>query len=220
MPVRLLPAYERGGYNPYRGVGESLSEYAALVRSVHSGRGRYEARWHRTRCATRLEALGDLLPERVAVTAWCGTTVHMNEAFSTDDALDGFPVCGACEGKAMGAGLPGVVTLLDVTRTGVIFEPDAVTKFRAPKVCPGKYLEPLALDRASESVGVCAACGMVAPIKRAMRYSTVSDWQIKDHPPTTSLVAPCQRHAWDDLAHENGVTECRCRRAEKREATS
>ena len=52
------------------------------------------------------------------------------------------------------------------------------------------------------------------------RAGVMSDRQIKDHPPTTSLVAPCQRHAWDDLAHANGVTECRCRRAEKREATS
>lgn len=209
MTVKLLPAYRRGGYNPYL-TGKPLTEYAALVRSVHSGRGRYEARWHRTRCATEIPG-GEFAPGWVAVTAWCGTTISARDAFTTDDALDGFPVCGACEGKALGAGLPGVVALLDETRTGVVFEPDAVTKFRPPKNCPGRYMEPLALDRPSEGVGVCAACGLVAPIKRPSRYpSTVDDWQIKDHRPTTALVGPCDQHAWDDLVHVAGRTSCRC----------
>lgn len=210
MTVRLLPAYRRGGYNPYADVGEPLEEFAALVRSVHSGGGRYEARWHRTRCAFKLSADREFRAEAVIVTAWCGTTVQASDAFTTDDHLDGFPVCGPCEGKALGAGLPGIVALLDVTRTGAVFEPDQITKFRTPKVCPGGTLDPLSLDRPSEGVGVCAACGMVAPIKRPSRNSTVSDWLIRDHQPTSDLVKPCPRHAWDDLTHVGGRTECRC----------
>ena len=210
MTVRLLPAYRRGGFNPYAMSGEPLTEYAALIRSPRSGRGRYEARWHRTRCATRRAANGPI-PEEIVVTAWCGTTVFASEAFKTDDALDGFPVCGSCEGRALGAGLPGVVALLDVTKTGVVFEPNEVTKFRPPKVCPGRTLEPLPLDRASVDVGVCAACGIVAPIKRPSRYPIVNDWCVKDHQPSADLVAPCPTHAWDDLTHRGGVTMCSCK---------
>ncbi len=213
MTVKLLPAYRSGGYSPFADSGEVLDEFAALVRSVESGRGRYEARWHRSRSAVRLP-VADYRPiPRVVVTAWCGTSVFAGEAFTTDDALDGFPVCGACEGKALGAGLPGVVALLDVTKTGVIFEPDGVTKFKPPKVCPGRMVEPLALDRPSEGVGVCAACGVVAPIKRPRTRYAVEGWAIKDHAPSASLVEPCRRHAWDDLAHFDGVTKCRCEHA-------
>lgn len=213
MAVRLLPAYQRGGYNPFADQGEPLDQFAALVRSVRSGQGRYEARWHRTRSAIKRPA-GDFRPEpTVVVSAWCGTTIFANEAFTTDDALDGFPVCGACEGKALGAGLPGVVALLDTTRTGVIFEPECITAFKPPKVCPGVSLEPLALDRPSDGVGVCAACGMVAPIKHPLRYSTVNDWLIRNHTPTSQLVDPCPRHAWDDLVYRDGTATCRCQRA-------
>ena len=69
-------------------------------------------------------------------------------------------------------------------------------------------VESLALDRPGEGVGVCAACGVVAPIKRS-----VEEWAIKDHAPSASLVEPCRRHAWDDLAHFDGVTKCRCEHA-------
>ena len=34
-----------------------------------------------------------------------------------------------------------------------------------------------------------------------------------DDTPTASLVEPCRRHAWDDLAHFDGVTKCRCEHA-------
>lgn len=213
MTVKLLPAYRSGGYNHFADSREVLDEFAALVRSVKSGRGRYDARWHRSRSAVRLP-VADYRPiPRVVVTAWCGTSVFAGEAFTTDDALDGFPVCGACEGKALGAGLPGVVALLDVTKTGVIFEPNSVAKFKPPKVCPGRMVEPLALDRPSEGVGVCAACGVVAPIKRPRTRHAVEEWAIKDHAPSASLVEPCRRHAWDDLAHFDGVTKCRCEHA-------
>lgn len=213
VTVKLLPAYRSGGYSPFADSGEVLDEFAALVRSVQSGRRRYEARWHRSRSAVRLP-VGTYRPVPVVVvTAWCGSTVFAHEAFATDDALDGFPVCGACEGKALGAGLPGVVALLDVTKTGVIFEPNSVTKFKPPKVCPGRMVEPLALDRPSEGVGVCAACGVVAPIKRPRTRHAVEEWAIKDHAPSASLVEPCRRHAWDDLAHFDGVTKCRCEHA-------
>ena len=36
--------------------------------------------------------------------------------------------------------MPGVVALLDVTKTGVIFEPNSVAKFKPPKVCPGRLV--------------------------------------------------------------------------------
>lgn len=213
MTVRLHPPYRRGGFNPLADAGTPLEEFAALVRSPRSGAGRYEARWHRTRFAIALPADHFRPESTIVVTTWCGTTVFASDAFTTDDTLDGFPVCGGCEGRALGAGLPGIVALIDVTKTGAMFEPDCITRFKVPKACPGRHLEPLALDRPSESVGVCAACGMVAPIRRPMRYSTVSDWQIRDHTPTADLVEPCPRHAWDDLIHHNGVTACRCEHA-------
>ena len=89
-PIKLMPAYRRGGYNPYTTAKPITGEHPALIRSPRSGHGRYEVRWHRVKSAETYAA------GHTIVHVWCGQAVGADDAFTTDEALDGFPVCGAC----------------------------------------------------------------------------------------------------------------------------
>lgn len=212
MPIKLMPAYRRGGYNPnYRAVPMS-GEFPALIRSPQSGRGKYEARWHRVKSAEKYPK-DKHSPERTMTHVWCGQSIGADDAFTTDAALDGFPVCGACEGRALAMGLPGVVALLDMTKTGLIFEPDCVRAFKRPVRCPGSNNGYLLLPAGvpAVDVGKCAACGVLAPIRVGREYSHPAR-VLKLHDAGADLVDPCEVHAWDDLVLAGETAMCRCKR--------
>lgn len=206
-PIKLMPAYRRGGYNPYTTAKPITGEHPALIRSPRSGHGRYEVRWHRVKSAETYAA------GHTIVHVWCGQAVGADDAFTTDEALDGFPVCGACEGRAMAVGMPGIVALLDVTKTGMVFEPDCVTAFRPPKTCPGSTNGFLMLPAGAPAIDVakCGACGVLVPIRTGREYSQPAQ-MLKIHAPGSELVPPCEQHAWDDLVLDNERAVCRCER--------
>lgn len=207
MPIKLMPIYRRGGHNPYITAQPITGDHPALIRSPRSGRGRYEARWHRVKSAATYAA------GHTIVHVWCGQAVGSDDAFTTDDALDGFPVCGACEGRAMAVGLPGIVALLDVTKTGMVFEPDCVTAFKPPKACPGSTNGFLMLPAGVPAIDVakCGACGVLAPIRTGREYWNPAQ-MLKIHAPGVDLVPPCEQHAWDDLVLDGENAVCRCKR--------
>lgn len=204
MPIKLMPTYRRGGYNRYITEKPLSGPYPALIRSPRSGIGRYEARWHRVKSAASYQA------GHTIVTAWCGASISANEAFTTDDALDGFPVCGSCEGRALAVGLPGVVALLDTTKTGAIYEPDCIAAFRPPKVCPGSTNGWLVASPGVPAidVGKCGACGILAPLRSGRDWHATT--VLKSHAPGVALVPPCPQHAWDDLTLDGDTAICRC----------
>lgn len=103
--------------------------------------------------------------------------------------------------------------VLDVTKTGMVFEPDCVTAFRPPKTCPGSTNGFLMLPAGAPAIDVakCGACGVLVPIRTGREYSQPAQ-MLKIHAPGSELVPPCEQHAWDDLVLDNERAVCRCER--------
>lgn len=72
----------------------------ALVSSIHM------SRWHRPRWAILRYAITGGKPfPRTTIKFWCGTTWHTPRRYqSASKVPTGESLCGACEGKAVGAG--------------------------------------------------------------------------------------------------------------------
>lgn len=195
--VALLPPLTRGCG---RIDGTPLGRGPRYVRTPGMGR------WHRVRSGTRYERWG-----HTAWHLWCGYHVstggRARDCLAAAEPHDGAPVCGTCEGRALGAGQePAPDGLPDL-----VFAP---RRLDPPRRCPGSRREqmwvpvPGGLD-----VGRCLACGVLAPI-RASGGPYDSRVGLITHAPGPGLVPGCAFHAWDNLGRRDAldgpVAACGC----------
>lgn len=199
MTVVLEPPLTRSGVTPWTKDlwGTPLATGPRYARS--SGM----SRWHRPRDGVRRA-------DMVAYGLWCGQSVRDGEGFITaDQAPEGEPVCGTCEGRAIGAGQD---SWPDDSKT-LIFSPERLTP---PKRCPASRTT--WCEELSWNVGRCLACGTVAPM-RASGGAYNPRWGLTNHPPGPALVPGCPFHAWRELHLIDGRVACRCGRPARAEAT-
>lgn len=205
-PFPLEPPYSRS-YGHHE--AEAVMEGPLLARS------RGMTRWHRVRSGVQFKGTLDHLSYQF----WCGQTGSgaATGGVATRDTLptDGLPICGPCEGKALGAGYNGTAAIIS-GETLLLFEPTSQTKFKTPKVCPGSRDERLILEPdmiSDPRVKKCGACGLHVPVGSG--HSRGYDFRgpkLKDHAPL-SLPSPCPFHAWDQLAiADDGTVSCSCGR--------
>jgi DNA (cytosine-5)-methyltransferase 1 len=98
VSVELLPPFTRG-------LGFTLDiepRPTPLTRGPRFVRSKSMSRWHRVRDGVDYGT-------HIAYGLWCGTTAHLSahrpQLLTHDrDPVDGMPVCGTCEGRALGAG--------------------------------------------------------------------------------------------------------------------
>jgi len=202
MPTPLEPPYSRSGGGS-RG-STALTEGPLLVRGLgHS-------RWHRPRS-------GVILPRHDIPTwhLWCGQTLTaFGERFESDGLPeDGLPVCGPCEGRAVGAGLPGTVT---TSPEGTLrFVPESRTRF-APRKCPGSGTTVFLTDAAVPAdwrISRCGLCGLHVTVSISRGTYDGGTATLRAHAPH-QLPDPCPFHAWDQMTLVGGVPVCRCTRKE------
>ena len=199
-PVPLEPPHNRGSVA--RG-DVPVAEGPLLVRGLGM------TRWHRPRSGV-IHARHNGVP---TWQLWCGQVLTVfGDRFETDDAepTDGLPVCGPCEGRALGAGHGGTVTrAADGT---VVFVPDSQTKYRTPKRCPGTG-NPAMVGEVDEPhdwrVIRCLACGTLAVIGNSRHGYDGTRGGPREHAPHT-LPEPCPFHAWDRLVIRDSRTVCSC----------
>lgn len=183
----------------------------ALVRTRGMGR------WHRTRSGVHLtRPWGPVTSYHV----WCGqhvsdSTKPRRGAVASMVSLDtlpddGVPLCGTCEGRAIGAGHPGIAVQVTAP-AGLLFEPDRLTP---PKLCPSvgtrSYATPLwqSLD-SNHRLAKCLACGNTEPLRG--RSDGAGSWAvIARHEPGPDLTPGCPRHAWRHLVPYGGHAICAC----------
>lgn len=191
MTVPLEPPLTRGAPWGCYDWGEPLTVGPRYVRSAGA------SRWHRPRSGVRKS------DGRIRYDQWCGPYVRGDEGFrEADQVPDGDPVCGTCEGRAIGAGQD---TWPDTTRT-LVFTPNRLVP---PKKCPGSRTEWCA--ELAWNVGRCLVCGVVTPM-RSSGGPYNSRWGMTNHPPGPDLVDGCPFHAWRELHLVDGRVECRCKR--------
>lgn len=199
MTVMLAPPYTRSGADPahYADV-EALTEGPRYVRTKNMGR------WHRPRSGRRYS-------DGISWDTWCGQLVHGRRkqgaiAVRDTEPVDGLPICGTCEGRAIGAGQDDNDSAHDL-----IFLPAGVLP---PRTCPGASIHtPGLFDplNARLSVGRCLACGAIDKISGGSRGAyNWSPLRMKAHTPEAALVAPCAFHAWDHLTKTASGVVCRC----------
>lgn len=184
MTITLIPPLGRSGAPWLREDWrtEALTEGPAFVRSDGM------SRWHRTRSGTLRTRGGE---EHVSYQVWCGQFVYASRAMhATDSPTDSLPICGTCDGRALGA---------DPNRPDRIFVPLTLAP---PRFCPNRTL----FEPAGSNVGRCQACGELAPVK-------VHGWngtpKLQQHVPF-DLVPGCPFHAWRSLVVHAGLVMCRC----------
>lgn len=182
MPITLLPPLTRSG--PFVGAvrQEALTEGPAYARS------RGGSRWHRVRSAARFHIDGQ--DGHTSYHGWCGQSLSSSHARAVDVPDDGAPVCGTCEGRALG---------YDPERPGLLFTPDTLTP---PRFCPSRTL----FVDAGSNVGRCLVCQQLAPVK-------VHGWngypKLQQHV-ALDLVPGCPFHAWRYLVAAGESAVCRC----------
>lgn len=223
MPVQLEPPLTRS-LGSIRRPGERietpLTHGPALYLSRPGGRSA-SPRWHRVRSGVHYPAhvypagyvdRGSPEHRTSAYTcwqAWCGPAIydHGDDVLTADKLPDDteFPLCGPCEGKAVGAGHPEVA---GVPLVPLIFSP---RRLDPPKKCPGSRQSSYAqghwkLWEDVESAtrwhhAACLVCGEV-----------VKWWngRVALHEPGPGLVPGCPRHAWQNLVHVEGKVICAC----------
>lgn len=204
MTIQLEPPYTRGGMFGIEN-HEPVLEGPLLVRT------RGMSRWHRVKSGVRFTDQAG----RICWHLWCGQAASSTATIGRDTLpTDGLPICGPCEGKALGAGYNGTAAIVNGEAL-LLFEPESQTKYRRPAVCPGarmtNYL-PAQVD-SDGSIGRCAACGLhtATTWRRRGRGYSYNGWEtLKDHAPGPALVEPCPFHAWDELALHNDQAVCAC----------
>ncbi|MET7759766.1 hypothetical protein ABZT27_34455 [Streptomyces sp. NPDC005389] len=157
------------------------------------------SRWHRPRAGIRW-------PDgRTVYTVWCGQTVgglRAAQPMRTADVVpDSLPVCGTCDGRAVGAGqdeqAPG--------RPPLVFGPRSLTP---PRHCPGSRTDLYALLPGG-TAGLCLACRDTHPV-RAMGGPYASRVGIVQHPPGPGLFEPCPFHRWRHPRRADTGIACVC----------
>lgn len=175
-------------------------------------RTRGMGRWHRPRSGSTWHRDGEDL---TAYSLWCGQSVSSHRKTSNGGAPgfitrselpdDGVPLCGTCEGRAVGAGHAGIAVVVH-SPAGLLFAPERLTP---PKVCPGveaRLYEPVG---DGYRVALCLACGNVEPLRG---YSNAGGgWMmLQRHPPGAGLVPGCPFHAWRGLVRDGDSARCQC----------
>lgn len=187
------------------GVWAGLRRLTPLTEGPLLLRTRGMSRWHRPRSGG---VYSD--PGHTAFTLWCGQSVTSGGrpgGFITSDALpgDGVPLCGPCEGRAVGAGHPGVAVAVRAG-TKLLFDPE---RLAPPRACPGggRYGIYDVLD--DPRAGRCLVCGSVQPIRG---YSDAGGgWAVlQRHEPGPGLVDGCPFHAWRHLVRHGETVRCEC----------
>jgi hypothetical protein len=162
------------------------------------------SRWHRPRNGIRWPN------DHIHYGFWCGAggvhvrpgqyTVLLADRVPADD-----PVCGTCEGRALGAGQDDI--------------PDGVPQLRfdprymePPAKCPGSRDRELwtPIEDGHHSVGRCLACQAITAIRVVGRgYNAWGAGPI-NHPPGPGLYAPCPWHAWQRPTKSRDGTAAVC----------
>ena len=188
MTVALLPPLTIGMAD-WDGVSHPIYEGPRYVR------GPGNSRWHRPRSGIRR-------PNWTTLHFWCGSGyVHLDKALTAMSVPEPEPVCGTCEGRALGAGQ-------DDTPAGLprlAFEPRWLVP---PRICPGSRRS-LYVDL-RQNVGRCLVCRDLVALRSSGgpyngRYGPMR------HMPGAGLFTPCPWHAWNLPARRaNGTVGCRC----------
>lgn len=184
--VRLEPPYSRSGANPHH-----YSTIVPLTRGPRLVRTGGMSRWHRPRSGTHHSDHG-----RTSFTLWCGQLVRSTDLIQALTVPDGEPLCGTCEGRAVGAGHPPVAVEV---RSALLFEP--ASRYRRPPWCPAGKLwlyDTLARTLPWRETFGCPVCSEHVRTRAAGGWAN-SHVKIAAHPPVGDMVAPCPFHGWDQL---------------------
>lgn len=207
--VLLEPPLSRSGPNPYL---TSDRTRVALTHGPLLLRTRGMGRWHRPRSGSTWTSSYDG-EEITSYSLWCGQQVGSGRKTTTGQKGfiacaslpdDGVPICGTCEGRAIGAGHQGTAATV-TSPAGLLFEPERLVP---PKLCPGTALrlyDTLPGNRAA----LCLACGNVEPLRG---YSNASGgWEnLQRHPPGPNLVQGCPFHGWRGMVRDGDTVRCEC----------
>jgi hypothetical protein len=198
--VRLEPPYTRSsGWRPAGHHALPLTRGPRLVRTAAMGR------WHRPRSGTWHRR-----PDwtHTTLATWCGQLVILERALTATAVPHGEPLCGTCEGRAVGAGHPPIGVEL---RAALLFEP--ATAAAAPARCPARLLGETAARRFPwRGTFPCPCCGESTRL-RAAGGPYDSRVVIESHPPGPDLYRPCPFHRWDrPRLADDGRVVCGCTR--------
>lgn len=168
-------------------------------------RTRNMSRWHRVRAAAvfrRDEAIGSLPAQYTVWALWCGQSAFSMHSMPCDRLpTDGVPICGTCEGRAMGAGRDGVVATVTAP-ADLLFTPTKVLTI--PKVCPATVYREITWNRCE-----CLLCGAFVKL-RAGGGPYRSTWKPQRHGPQ-NMIPGCPLHAWSGMRlHPDGTVSCPC----------
>lgn len=181
---------------------EPIMSGPALVRS------RQSRRWHRVRAAHRSLHLfsADIVDHYLT---WCGQSysTHRTGALLMDSAPEDQPLCGTCEGRAIGA---------DRSEPHWLFEP---MRLDPPKRCPGSHTNLVLEDQGRYNRATCLVCGDVVKMgAHGGPYAT--RWDARVHESGPGLIEGCPFHAWRELtlardSDGRAVAACRCQTVER-----
>lgn len=189
--VRLEPPYTRSGGRCDDAI--PLTRGPRLVRTQGMGR------WHRTRSGVHL-----LRHDRSALHLWCGQGLSLTDAITSATLPAGEPLCGTCEGRAIGAGHPATGTPLN---EALLFEPRSQAP--PPARCPSHRLMEHQVAELPRGVFACPVCREATRL-RAAGGPYNSHLVIEGHAPGPGLFTPCPFHRWDWPALRDGVAVCGC----------
>lgn len=144
--------------------------------------------------------------------AWCGASIRRPRTVDRPDPLT--PLCGTCEGRAIGAGWPtwaetiaGNPGPLGLTR----FTPRP--DFDPPNICPGTMSDYYLPEPGNWRSGTCLICHAAVKLRSS---STAGGYNSRFGPQLHTpqhMIHPCRHHAWryltwiDQTRHLIG---CRC----------
>lgn len=200
----LLPPAPSGNpyWRPRRDDDEPL-DYAPAFMISPSRRAHY---CHRPRSGHRR-------PDgRTSYSSWCGQLLYNPIPVDRPDAAT--PLCGSCEGKAVGAGWPAAS---DIVLGAVTFPvvPQRFTPrpyFDPPRRCPGGQRDLYLPDPANWRRGTCMVCGAAVALRASGAWWSDSSFGPVHHPPE-HIIPPCRWHAWRYLEWidpSRHLVGCRC----------
>lgn len=191
------PTWGHHGTNP-----RILDEGPAFMIS-HSPLARY---CHRPRSGTRYH-------NRDCYHTWCGQSLHNPIPVDRPDALT--PLCGTCEGRAVGAGWP---TWTETT--GNTNGPLGITRFTPrpyfdpPNTCPGTMSDYYLPEPGNWRSGTCLVCHDHVQLRSSSTNGGyTSTFGPRKHVPY-QMIPPCRHHAWRTLTwldRARYLVGCRCR---------
>ncbi|WWT39738.1 hypothetical protein [Microcystis phage Mwe-JY05] len=183
--VRLEPPYRRsaGGWNT--GL-IPLTAAPPLIRTRAMGR------WHRVRSGVHYTPASRAWTAHTSFATWCGQGVSDVESLRAVELPVGEPLCGTCEGRAVGAGHPATGQPIP----GLIHQP--VTRRPPPPVCPATRRKLWDAPGWPDGVFPCPACRVPTRLRGCGGWHD-SGVKIEGHPPGPDLCEPCAFHRWDGL---------------------